>query len=112
MRSVYVSITGFRLSSWRYWPRFWWHTARSIAQARRAYGNLRVDARVVNGVYHTLTIWTDEHAMRAFLADGAHLRAMKIYRSIGSGRTLGFTAEEPPAWEAALQRWIVEAREV
>lgn len=112
MRSVYVSITGFRLRGWRHWPLFWWHTARSIAQARRAYGNLRVEVRIVNGVYHTLTIWTDERAMRSFLTEGAHRRAMKVYRTVGYGRTLGFNAHEPPDWETALQRWIIEAKEV
>lgn len=112
MRSVYVSITGFRLNGWRQWPRFWWHTLRSIAQARRAHGNLRVEARIVNGVHHTLTIWVDERAMRAFLVSGAHRDAMKAYRRLGTGRTLGFTADCPPDWEVALQRWIIEGRDV
>jgi len=112
MRSVYISITGFRLIGWWHWPRFWWHTLRSIAQARRAHGNLRVEARIINGVHYTLTVWTDERAMRTFLTVGAHLGAMKAYRSLGSGRTLGFNAHRPPDWEAALHRWIAEAREV
>lgn len=112
MRSVYVSITGFRLKGWRHLPRFWWHTLRSIAQARRSRGNLRVDARIVGGVHHTLTIWNDEAAMRSFLTADAHREAMKVYRSIGSGRTLGFYAHEPPDWETALQRWRAEAKEV
>jgi hypothetical protein len=112
MRSVYVSITGFRLNGWRQWPRFWWYTLRSIAQARRARGNLRVEARIVNGVYHTLTIWTDERAMRAFLLAGAHLDAMKASRSLGSGRTLGFATDRPPEWDVALQRWTAEAKQV
>lgn len=112
MRSVYVSITGFRLKSWRYSPLFWWHTLRSIRQARRSRGNLRVEARRIRGVNHTLTVWIDESAMRSFLEQGAHLKAMKIYRRSGVGRTLGFNAHEPPDWELALQRWITEAREV
>lgn len=112
MRSVYVSITGFRLKAWWHLPLLWWHTLRSISQARRAHGNLRVEARVVNGTYHTLTVWIDERAMRAFVKRGAHLRAMKAYRSIGVGRTLGFNAHQAPDWEAALQRWIAEAKEV
>lgn len=112
MRSVYVSITGFRLNAWRYLPLFWWHTLRSLSQARRAHGNLRVEARVVNGVYHTLTVWIDERAMRAFVTNGAHLRAMKASRSLGVGRTLGFNAHRTPDWEAAVQRWIAEAKDV
>ena len=83
-----------------------------MMQARRTPGNLRVEARVVQGVYHTLTTWTDKSAMLSLLVSGAHGRATKAYRSIGSGRTLGFTAQQAPTWEAALQRWRSEAREV
>ena len=77
MRSVYVSITGYRPQGWRHWPRFWWHTARSITQARRAHGNLRVEVRYIRGVHHKLTIWTDESAMWAFLVNGAQHETMK-----------------------------------
>jgi hypothetical protein len=111
MRSVYVSITGFRLNRWRYLPLFWWHTARSILQARWARGNLFVEARVIGGVYHTLTVWIDERAMRAFVTAGSHLGAMKVNRKMGTGRTLGFYAHQVPDWQIAVQRWIVEARD-
>ena len=107
MLSAYASITGFRVKERRHWLRFWWHTARSIARARRARGNLRVEVRYIPGVHHTLTIWTDEIAMRAFLVNGA-----KVYRRIGTGHPLGFTAHWPPDWEAALQRWVAEAKEI
>lgn len=112
MRSVYVSITGFRLKRWRHLPLFWWHTFRSMRQARRAKGSLRVELRFVNGVYHTLTVWADESAMRAFLVEGAHLVAMKASRSMGVGRTLSFYAHHEPDWISALQRWMAEARAV
>lgn len=112
MRSVYVSITGFSLKAWPYLPLFWWHTLRSMSQARRAHGNLRVELRVVNGIYHTLTVWIDERTMRAFVMNGAHLQAMKANRRLGVGRTLGFTAHQAPDWETAMQRWISEAKEV
>ena len=109
---VYVSITGFRLKSSRHLVRFWWHTLRSIAQARRAPGNLSADMRTVNGVYHTLSIWVDEPAMRAFLITGAHRSAMKAHRTIGTGRTLGFITSYRPDWNAAIQRWERESCEV
>jgi hypothetical protein len=71
-----------------------------------------VEVRYIQGVHHTLTIWTDEIAMRAFLVNGAQREAMKVYRRIGTGHPLGFTAHRPPDWEAALQRWIAEAKEI
>ena len=108
----YVSITGFRLKGRRHLVRFWWHTIRSIAQARRALGNLKAEMCIVNGVYHTLSIWVDEQAMRTFLITGAHRNAMKAYRSVGTGRTLGFATSHLPDWNVSLQRWHSEAREV
>jgi hypothetical protein len=108
---VHVSVTGLRLRSAWQAPRFWWHTLRSLRQARRAPGNLRVEAHQVDGVAHTLTVWTDVAAMRAFLTAGAHLAAMWAFRSLGTGRTLGYAAPEVPPWEEALDRWRREARE-
>jgi len=108
----YVSITGFRLKGRQHLVPFWWHTIRSIAQARRALGNLKAEMCIVNGVYHTLSIWVDEQAMRTFLITGAHRNAMKAYRSVGSGRTLGFATGHLPDWDVSLQRWHSEAREV
>ena len=52
---VYVSITGLRLSGRRHMLRFWWHAVRSMAQARRAPGNLRAETRTIEGVRRTLS---------------------------------------------------------
>ena len=112
MPDVYVSVTGLRLKGRRHLLRFWWHAIRSMAQARRAPGNLRAETRTVGDVHHTLSIWTNERAMRAFLASGAHRQAMLVFHAIATGRTLGFTAHRPPDWEDALQRWQSDAREV
>ncbi|MGJ4894993.1 MULTISPECIES: antibiotic biosynthesis monooxygenase [unclassified Bradyrhizobium] len=111
--SVYVSVTGFRPHrGLTRRARFWWHTLRAVRQARAAPGNLRVELRPVNGIYHTLTVWTDEASMRAYVRSGAHRRAMIGFRDLGGGRTLGFAAERDPDWETAHARWQHEAREV
>ena len=110
--NVYVSITGLRLRGRRHLLRFWWHAIRSMAQARKAQGNLGAETRTIDGVHHTLSIWIDEQAMRTFLVSGAHRDAMKAFRAIATGRTLGFTTNQPPDWEIAHRRWLSEAREV
>jgi hypothetical protein len=110
--NVYVSITGLRLKRRRHILRFWWHAIRSMAQARSAAGNLRAETRTIRGVRHTLSVWIDEQAMRTFLVSGDHRVAMKVFRAIATGRTLGFTTDQPPDWEASLRRWQSEAREV
>ncbi|HEY4985727.1 MAG TPA: hypothetical protein VII39_03835 [Bradyrhizobium sp.] len=112
MSSVYVSMTGLRPIGAVQLPRFWWHTLRSLAQARRAPGNLHVATNRVGEHYHTLTVWTDEASMRAFLTAGAHRLAMKSFRAIGSGKTCGFLSEAVPEWDAAYDLWVRHARAV
>ena len=110
--SVYVSVTGFRPHrGWLRLVRFWWHVLRAGRQVRRAAGNLRVELRPVDGIYHTLTVWTDEASMRAYVRSGAHRRAMMNFRDLGGGKTLGFVAEADPGWDAAYARWQREARD-
>lgn len=96
--SVYVSITGLRLKSPFHAPLFWWHAVRSMMQAQRAPGNLRAEARMINGVQHTLTVWTDKAAMRRYMLSGAHARAMRVFPIVATGSTFGFEAEAAPDW--------------
>ncbi|MGJ4887351.1 hypothetical protein [Bradyrhizobium sp. HKCCYLR20261] len=111
--SVYVSMTGFRPKSGASrLARFWWHTLWSLRQARAAAGNLSVEVRPVAGLYHTLTVWSDETSMRTYVRSGAHRRAMMNVRDLGSGKTLGFAADTAPDWDTAYARWQREAREV
>ena len=109
---VYVSLTGFRPKGIARLPMFWWRTIRSFAQARRAPGNLVASGRIVDGVYHTMTVWSDLASMRAFVASGAHLRAMKNFRNLGSGKVYGYACEDVPDWDAAYSLWRRFSREV
>lgn len=106
---MYISITGFTLSSRLHAPRFWVHAVRSMGEAQRADGNLYAAARTVNGVHHTLTAWRDRAAMRAYLTMPRHLAAMKAFPSMGGGRTIGYEAQTVPSWEEALRKWTAEA---
>nr|WP_041757473.1 hypothetical protein [Bradyrhizobium sp. ORS 278] len=110
--SVYVSVTGFRPHRGPLrLARFWWRTMLAARQARAAPGNLRVVMGSVDGVYHTLTVWTDEASMRAYVRSGAHRRAMIGFRDLGGGSTLGFESDADPGWDAAYARWQREAKE-
>ncbi len=103
---MYISITGLKLKGPFAAPRFWWHALRSMAQARRAPGNISSDARTINGVQHTVSVWTDKAAMRRFLVSGAHAQAMRAFPAIASGSTFGFEADAPPAWDDVHQLWL------
>jgi len=112
MSEVYVSMTGFRPAGLLRFPAFLWRTWTSLSQARRASGNLDVKARVVGGTYHTMTVWTDEASMRSFVQSGAHRRAMRNFRALGSGKTLGYRCAGIPDWHTVYRLWCTEAKEV
>jgi quinol monooxygenase YgiN len=101
----YVSITGLTLKSAWNSPRFWFHAVRSMVQARSAPGNISAETRTINGVHHTVSVWVDEAAMRAYLATGAHLAAMKSFRSMATGKTFGYLAAAAPDWAAVPELW-------
>ncbi len=109
---VYVSITGLALKSPFHNLLFSWHAMRSFSQAAAATGNLSTDARTINGVHHTLTVWTSRDAMLAYLRAGAHRQAMKAYKSMGTGSVHGYLTDARPSWEEALAIWHREGRAV
>jgi hypothetical protein len=109
---VYVSMTGFRPRGIAQLPTFWWRTIRSFKQAQRAPGNLATAARIVDGLYHTMTVWSDAASVRAFVANGAHLKAMKNFRKLRSGSTYGYTCDEIPTWDTVYDLWQRYGREV
>lgn len=108
---MYVSITGLKVRSWLLAPLFWRHAVPSLQQARKAPGNLFAEVRRIDGVQHTLTVWTDRAAMRAYLTSGAHLQAIRAFRQIGSGRVCGYEADRQPSWAEAIEYWQMYGRE-
>lgn len=105
----YISITGLQLKARRYSCRFWWHAILSMAQARKSEGLILVDTRKINGVHHTLSVWTNKEAMRRYLGAGAHLKAMKAFATIATGKTMGFESDSVPDWTEVHQLWCAEA---
>ena len=76
-----ISVTRLRVRAWRFLPAFLLQAFRSSRQARRAAGNL--GAKVLaeaHGTFWTATCWSDEAAMRAFMASGPHGRVMQRLR--------------------------------
>jgi quinol monooxygenase YgiN len=74
---VHVSVTRLRLRSFWFLFPFAWHAGRCNRQIRAAEGCLASDVRGgPDRIFWTKSVWRDEAAMRAFMASGAHLRAM------------------------------------
>jgi hypothetical protein len=108
----YVSITGLQLKAKRHNLRFWWHAIGAMAQAKKADGMISVDARSINGVHYTRSLWTDQAAMRRYLVAGAHLKAMKAFGAIATGKTMGFEGDKLPDWDEVQVLWETKARVV
>lgn len=102
---VYVSITGLQLKRLYHAPRFWLHAIPAMRQAQQADGNISAETKTINAVHHTISVWTDEASMRRYLTTGAHLKAMRVFASIATGKTLGFNAEIAPAWDEVHDLW-------
>ncbi len=110
--SFFVSITGLRVRRFWHVPMFWRHAVASMAQAQRSEGCLGASAKTINGVHHTRSIWRDREDMRAYLRQGAHHEAMKMFHRIATGKTLGFEATGVPDWQEVHRLWVTVGREV
>lgn len=84
----------------------------AMAQARNADGCLDAAARTIDGVHHTRTVWRDRKAMQAYLSTGAHLKAMKIFHRVATGKTHGFETTTIPDWNEVHRLWRDYGRSV
>ncbi len=108
----YVSITGLRVRRIWHTPIFWRYALAAMAQARQDPGCLIAEARTIDGVHHTRSLWRDQQAMKNYLRNGAHLRAMQQFNRIATGKTLGYAADALPEWDDLHQMWLERGREV
>jgi quinol monooxygenase YgiN len=111
-QTVYVSITGLRVRHFWQQPIFWRHAIASMVQARAVEGCLQAEARTINGIHHTRSVWRDRGAMLAYLRVGAHLNAMKLFQRIATGKTFGFETNEVPDWNTVHRLWHEHGRDV
>ena len=109
-----VSVTRFRLRSIRFVPFFVLHANRTIAQVRKANGlvagSVQRDAHLA---FWTVTVWRDEHAMRAYGASGAHRKAMPHLADWADEASVGHRRQPSsnlPEWPEAVRRLREEGR--
>jgi hypothetical protein len=107
----YISITGLRTRGPLQVPLFWMHAIPAMAQAQQAVGNITAQARTINGVHHTLSVWTDKEAMKKYIYSGAHLKAIRAFKKIATGKTFGFEADHVPSWEEVHEIWLQKGRD-
>jgi hypothetical protein len=110
--SVYISITGLKINGLLSIFGFWRHAIPSKIQADKAPGLILVDLKKVGHFHHTLSVWENKEAMLKYLRNGAHLKALKVFRKIATGRVFGYEAQSIPTWDEALGIWSENARTV
>ncbi|MFN4059109.1 MAG: hypothetical protein ACK4HW_13230 [Roseinatronobacter sp.] len=111
-QEIHVSITSLRIKRPWHIPIFSAYAIRSMTHARRAPGHLLAQARRINGVRDTLTLWTDRAAMRAYLTTGPHLQAMRGFPRIATGKVVGYPALQAPDWLQVHAIWRDQGRAV
>jgi len=111
-QSAYVSITGLQVRRVCHIPSLWLHAMKSMAQARIAPSNISADACTIHGVHHTLSVWTDRAAMRAYMTTGPHLEAMRLFPKIATGKVVGYQTDRIPDWSEINAIWRDHGRNV
>jgi hypothetical protein len=98
----YISITGLKPKGIISYFQFWRLAIPSFEQARKAKGNTFCEVKRIKGYQCTLTAWASREDMLCFLQSGVHLKAMKAFPKIATGRTYGYEAEQLPSWAEAF----------
>ncbi len=111
---VFISVTRLRIRSIFYLPQFIWQTLKTGRQAERANGFLggRL-VREAGNIFWTLTMWTDEAAMRGYRSAGAHAYVMpKLLDWCDEASVVHWTQEpaELPSWPEAHRRLVDDGR--
>ena len=99
---MYISITGLKPKGIRGFFLFWRYAVPSFRQAQNAKGNLFCEVKNINGYQCTLTAWENRDIMLAFMKSGVHLKAMKSFRKIATGKTYGYESANVPSWSEAF----------
>ena len=109
-----VSVTRLRVRAWRFLPSFVVLAMRSDRQARRADGNHGTSLLAeAHRTFWTLTAWTDQSALRAFMVDGAHGRGMRKLKTWCDEAAVAHWTQansDLPTWAEAHQRLQAEGR--
>ncbi len=99
---MYISITGLKPKSLFATIKFWTLAIPSFRQAQTAAGNQFCEVKRIQGYQCTLTAWDSRETMLEFMRSGIHLKAMKSFHKIATGKTYGFESDNIPNWEEAF----------
>jgi len=103
---LFISVTRLHLKGKRKLPVFFWHTIKSIRQAKKAEGHLYSSVDKEGWLtFWTLTIWENEDYMRDYRKKGSHLKAMKVSKDIASELDyINWESEKKTPWDECKKR--------
>ena len=107
---MYVSVTGLKPKGLIGWIIFWALTIPASKDVKKTKGILYYAFNSHNGYQHTLTVWESKKHMLVYLTSPPHLKAMKFFKTIGSGKVYGYEANSIPSWEDAFTKWDKNGR--
>jgi hypothetical protein len=107
----YVSITGLKPKNFWYTFKFWRHAIPSKIQSESAPGILYSEVKKINRIQHTLTAWESKEHMMSYIHSGAHLKALKNFKKIATGKTFGFETNKIPSWDEVHDLWLKNGKE-
>lgn len=109
---MYVSVTGLKTKSFFSSIRFWYLTIPAFRAAQKSEGIIFCENKSLNGYHHTLTVWKSKSYMLEYFNSPIHLKNMKAFSSIATGKVLGYESESIPIWDDALKEWNLNGRVV
>ncbi len=108
---MYVSITGLKPKNFISTIQFWRLAIPTFRQAQLSEGMLFSSAKRLKGYQCTLTTWESREQMLVFMRSGAHLKAMKAFHTIATGKTFGFESDTRPTWEEAVDLLLKKGKD-
>lgn len=107
---MHISITGLKSKGiWGY-IKFWSLAIPSFGEAKSAKGNVYSAVKKIDGYQCTLSAWESREDMLVFMKKGVHLKAMKAFHSIATGRTYGYESDIIPNWEEAYELLVTKGK--
>lgn len=99
---MYISLTGLKPKGFLSFIKFWTLAIPSFNQAQNSEGNLFCQVKKINGYQCTLTAWESREHMLVFMRSGVHIKAMKSFHKIATGKTFGYESDTIPDWKTAF----------
>lgn len=105
METRFYSFTNFQIRPWWMWFVFQMHGAMVTLQLKKTPGLLyhKVWTKGFTN-YYTLSCWESKEAMENFKVGGAHKKAMKGHRKLGTSKSVHWNSSFDPFPEECYQR--------